>query len=304
MKKNIYVIIISFLFSVILWISISLSNDFYATFEVPVKLIDFPYGYSTGSALPREISVKLKGKGWKLISINLGAESDFVIPVGFETGRRYMNLYNYISENPWLSSDVEVVSISPDTLSFFIEKAFAKKLKIVPDLNLGFKQGYGLASKVIISPDSTIVYGPYSYLKNLDSIKTKLLSLENLDSKTSERIGLGKISGMRYRENNVSVTLDVQKIVDKSFDNLFVKIIDAPKDREVVLLPNRIKIGLRGGVDVLGKVDTSQFTVYVNYRDIVTDTLGGVVPHVISPENTSLIFTDPGRLRYVIKKFN
>ena len=304
MKKNIYVIIVAFIFSVILWVSISLSNDYYATLEVPVKLIDFPYGFSTGSALPRTISVKLKGKGWKLVSIYLSAESNFVIPVGYETGKRYVNLYNYISENPWLSTDVEVVNFTPDTLSFFIEKAFAKKLKIIPDLNLSFQQGYGLASKVIVSPDSTLVYGPFSYLKNLDSIKTKLLSLENLQTKTSEKILLERIPGMRYHDNSVSVSLDVQKIVEKNFDNVAVKVIDAPKDRDVIFFPNRIKISIRGGVDVLGRVDSTQLNAYVNYRDVVADSLGSLVPQVIIPENTSLIFINPERLRYIIKKFN
>ncbi|MHB8579719.1 MAG: CdaR family protein [Ignavibacteriaceae bacterium] len=304
MKKNIYVIIVAFIFSVILWVSISLSNDYYATLEVPVKLIDFPNGFSTGSSLPRTISVKLKGKGWKLMSIYLSAESNFVIPVGYETGKRYINLYNYISENPWLSTDAEVVSFVPDTLSFFIEKAFAKKIKIVPDLHLSFQQGYGLASKVIVSPDTTLVYGPFSYLKNLDSIKTQLLSLENLQSRTSENIRLEKIEGMRYKDNYVSVSLDIQKIVEKNFDNVPVNVIDAPKDREVIFFPNHIRISLRGGVDILGRIDSTQLNAYVNYRDVVSDSLGSIVPQVTIPENTSLIFTHPERLRYIIKKFN
>ena len=114
MKKNLHIIIISFIFSVILWVSISLSNDYYATFDVPIKLVDFPSGYTTGSPLPESVSVKLKGKGWKLIAVDLGSESDYVIPVGKDTGKRNINLYNYLVENQWLSSDIEVINISPD----------------------------------------------------------------------------------------------------------------------------------------------------------------------------------------------
>ncbi len=304
MKKNFYAIIISFIFSIILWISISLSNDYYATFEVPVRLVDFPAGYSTGSPLPEAVAIKLKGKGWKLVSLELSTATDFVIPVGYEYGKRYANLYNFIPDNPWLNSDVEVTSITPDTLSFFIEKSFAKKVKIYPAVDLGFKQGYGLASQVTVAPDSVIVYGAYSYLKNLDSIETDILKLSDLESKSVEQVSLEKIEGMRYKFSDVKIYLDVQKIVDRNVDNVYVNVTDAPADREVILIPNKIVVGLRGGVDILGKVDTSQIKAFVRYSDIAMDTLGVVSPQIVCPDNITFIYSKPERLRYILKKFN
>ena len=109
---------------------------------------------------------------------------------------------------------------------------------------------------------------------------------------------------MNYSNSNVSIILDVQKIVDKNFDNLPVDIVDVPSDRSVVLLPNKISIGLRGGVDVLAKLDNSKLMAHINYRDVVLDTLGSIAPKVELPDNTSLIYIKPERLRYIIKKFN
>lgn len=303
MKKNFHIILISFLFSVILWVSISLSNDFYATFEFPVKLIDFPEGYTTGSLSQQKISVKIKGKGWKLIGVNLTSDASYVIPVGKKIGKRTINLYNFLVENQWLTSDNEVINISPDTLSFFVEKISYKKVPIKPDLNLNFRTGYGLASKIIVSPESTVVFGPTSYLNSLDYAPTETIEYNDLTSKKTEIIPLKNIYGMKYPHKNVSVTLDVQKIVDKNIDNLFVKVLDVPKDRNVLLLPNRIGIGISGGIDVLGKMDTSQVKAYINYREVVLDTLGSVEPHIELPENTTLLFIKPERLKYIIKKF-
>lgn len=109
---------------------------------------------------------------------------------------------------------------------------------------------------------------------------------------------------MNYSNPTVTVNLDVQKIVDKTFNNIYVKVNDVPRDRDVVLLPNRIDVGVRGGIDVLGRLDTTQFKAYVNYRDVVEDTIGSVAPHVGIPNHTTLIFIKPERLRYIIKKFN
>ena len=281
-----------------------MSNDYYATFNIPIKLIDFPHGYTTGTKLPPDISVKLKGKGWKLIAATLTSESDYAIPVGKEIGKRTVNLYNYLVENQWLSSDVEVININPDTLTFYVEKISSKKLPIVMNLNLKFKPGYGLAAKATIYPDSTVVSGPERYLKDLNYVSTQKIEYEELDGKTSEMVSLEKHPGMTYSNPAVRVNLDVQKIVDKTFDNIYVKMNDVPRDRDVVLLPNRINVGVRGGIDILGRLDSTQFKAYINYREVVEDTLGSVAPHVSIPGNTKLIFIKPERLRYIIKKFN
>jgi hypothetical protein len=303
-KKNLHIVIISLFFSFLLWGSISLSKEYYITVDVPLKVINFPEGYSSGTKLPDKISAKIRGDGWKLIAVNLGAESEYVISAGNDTGRKYINLFNSLSENQWLSSDMEVLDLNPDTLSLYIEKVREKKVKIVPNLDLNYKPGYGLATDIEVFPDSTVITGPASYLKNIEMVQTEEIQLTEIDSKVMEQVGLRDLQGMSYDVNNVRVTLDVQKIVDKNFDDLLVSIIDIPSDREVVLLPNRISVGLRGGINILGKLNEEGIKTYVYYRDVVLDTLGSVAPHVEIPPNTSLDYVKPERLRYIIKKFN
>ena len=304
MKKNLHIIIISFLFSVILWASISLSNDYYATFQVPLKLVDFQQGLTSGSKLPEKVSIKVKGKGWKLVTAKLGSESEYVVTANGDTGKRYINLSNYLSENQWLSSDVEVIDISPDTLTFNIEKITSKKLKIEPDVEVSFRDGYGLATPVTVQPDSVVVHGPVSELKNMNTVPTVPIKLENLSDKLDMKINLDKKNGMSFSENSVLVTLNVQRIVDKVIEDVPVNILDVPADREVVLLPNKISIGIHGGIDILGKLTGDDFRAYVNYRDVVLDTLGGIIPKLESPGNVSIQYIKPDQLRYIIKKFN
>jgi len=303
MKKNLHIIVLSVVFSIILWISISLSNDYYATVNVPIKLVNFPTGYSTASDIPKDISVKLKGKGWKLLGVNISTKSDYTISVD-DSGRINVNLYNYLGENQWLSSDIEVIDITPDTLSFMVEKDFMKKVSIVSDLDLKFKQGYGLASPVQIIPDSTTLYGPKSVVNNLSFVYTKRKIYKNLDDQTSDQIALEDLPGVIYKNREVRVILNVQQIIDKNFDDIDVRINDLPVDRDVILLPNKISAGIRGGIEMLGKMNNDEIKAYVNYREIVLDTLGSVIPHVEIPENTTLKYIKPARLRYIIKKFN
>ncbi|QQS34594.1 MAG: hypothetical protein IPM56_09965 [Ignavibacteriales bacterium] len=304
MKKKIPIILISFIFSIILWVSISLSKDYYATFEIPLKIVDFPNGYTTGSAIPEKLSVKLKGNGWKLASVNLGSESEYLVSAGSDSGRKFINVLNYLVENQWLSSEMEVIDISPDTLSFFVEKISEKKVMIIPDYDLTFKSGYGIASKTKLVPDSVTLYGPESLLRNIVFAETEQIQLKNLDKIFSEQKKLKNIFGIEYRNNRTLVKLDVQKIIDNNFDEVPVTVTDVPRDRDVVLLPNRITVGVRGGIEVIGKLPKEKIKATIMYRDIVADTTGSIVPVIELPENLSLQAIRPERLRYVIKKFN
>jgi hypothetical protein len=170
-------------------------------------------------------------------------------------------------------------------------------------VDLTFKKGYGLAEPVYIYPESTYVYGPWSSLKELNSVQTEHKSYVNSESRIKEKLSLAAINGISYEVNSAVLFLDIQKIVDMNFDDLPVKVNDIPSDRDIIILPNKISVGVKGGIDFLGKLSNNQFKVSVNYRNIVLDTLGSVVPDIQMPPNLSLIYIKPERLRYIIKKY-
>lgn len=292
------------IFSIIIWGSISLSSEYFAIIEIPLKLINLPKGLSSGSAMPNKIIVKVKSKGWKLISMNVAAQSEFVVPIPVDSGFRFINLNNYLSENNWLSDDMEVLDIIPDTISFYVESIITRKLPVVANLNLNFKPGYGLATEIKFVPDSVIVTGPRSILKEMTTIATMRKTFSNLFEKNVERIELNKPHGFIYSTENVLMNLDVQAIIDKSFDEIPVVVLNAPPDRDVILIPNTITVSVLGGIEVLGKLSKSDFSANVEYSIVVTDSIGTVAPVIDFPENTQLIYTKPERLRYVITKFN
>lgn len=303
MSKKLNIFIASIVFSIILWASISLSDSYYTNIEVKLTLTNFIDGYTTGSNIPEKVKLRVRGQGWRLVSINVGPETEFRVSVSRDSGQQNISLYNYLEANRWLLSDVDIINLSPDSLNFFVERIMTKKLPVASGLNLDFKPGYDLASDIILQPDSVIVQGPLSYLRTKKEIRTENKSLGVLDSKINTEVTLEKLTGFEYSTNLVDVTLDVQRIVDKQFENIQVDVLDIPTGREVVLLPNKININLRGGIEILGKLKQDQFRAYVKYKTLVDDTTGSVIPEIILPKNISLQFTKPDRLRYVIRSF-
>lgn len=303
MRKKLNIFIASVIFAVILWGSISLSDIFYTNVDVKLTLTNFPQGYTTGSPLPEKIKLRVKGQGWRLVSINVGPETEFRVSVGGDSGRHNINLYYYLESNRWLLSDVEIINIFPDSLRFFVERIISKKLPVISGLDLEFKPGYGLASDIILKPDSIVVTGPFSLLRTMKEIKTAGKFLSLLDSRTETEVNLPRINGFDYSANLIEVILDIQRIVDKQFENITVDVIDIPPRKEVVLLPNKIGFNVRGGIEILGKLKPDQFRAYVRYQSLVQDTTGSVTPILEMPKNVTLQFLKPDRLRYVIRSF-
>jgi len=302
-RKKLNIFIASVIFAIILWGSISLSDIFYTNVDVKLTLTNFPQGYTTGSPLPEKIQLRVKGQGWRLVSINVGPETEFRVSVGGDSGRINISLYNYIESNRWLLSDVEIINILPDSIRFFVERIISKKLPVNSGLELEFKPGYGLASNIIFKPDSVVVTGPFSLLRKMNQIKTVDKSLSPLDSRTEIEVNLPRMNGFVYNVNLIEVILDIQRIVDKQFDNIEVNVLDIPPRKEVVLLPNKIGFNVRGGIEILGKLKPEQFRAFVRYQSLVQDTTGSVTPILEMPKNVTLQFVKPDRLRYIIRSF-
>ena len=148
-----------------------------------------------------------------------------------------------------------------------------------------------------------MVTGPISYLKPMKEINTQNKSFEPLDTRTESEVGLPEKNGFSYNINVIDVLLDVQKIVDKQFDNIVVEISDIPMGKEVVLLPNKITLNVRGGIDILGKLNENQFRAEIKYQYLVQDTTGSVAPVIEIPKNVTLQYLKPERLRYIIRSF-
>ena len=303
MKNKIIIIIASILFSILIWGSITLSDQFFSSMDMDIIVVNQPTGYSCGFVDPETVSLKIKAKGWQLLSLRLGGENQFLISADNDSGLMSKDPFNQLNENTWISSGINIIEISPRKITYDVEKIKVKKVKIIPEVKLDFSNDYGLATPIKVFPDSVLVAGPKSIMDTLSFVKTNPLELTSLDSPTKVIAEIKEVRGFQFERKSVELNLDVQRIVEKVFTDIKVVINDIPKDRHIVLIPNTLECSLRGGISILGKINSDQITASVFYSQIVYDTTGTIMPRLIIPENTQLVFTKPARLNYIIKKF-
>ncbi len=298
-----YSIIIALLLSLILWISVALS-DFYSTnINVPVKMINVPNGYTVSNFDSNKVNIRIRGEGWKLADILLGRTKEYEVSAEFDSGKRSINYSEALSDNAWIANDVQVFGIYPDSYEYQIEKVQNKKFKIFPIVNLDFRSDYGLASEISLFPDSITAFAPHSILRKIDSIPTIPIDFELLDKDVDMRVDLEYLTGVRYERNFTNLKFKVEKIVDKKIDNIEIKIKNVPPNEQLIVFPNKISVVLRGGINILGKLNEQDISASISYSEIIEDTLGIVKPTVSQPDFTNIIDVLPSTLKYTIKKF-
>ncbi len=302
MSKKIITIVFITLFSILLWVFISLSGEYFYNVKLPINFSDVPQGYAVSDYSTDQVSINLKGVGWQLAQMTMGSEPEFMIPVSAEPGIHKVIVRNAIEKNRWLSSKVQVNEVSPTEISYKIEKRIEKKVPVKPNLQMNFKEGYGLISDVTVAPESVVVDGPESKLDKLESISTVVKNYNSLTQSKVENIPLQQEDNLEYNTDFVKVSFNVQKIVDKEFQDIRVVVKNIPPSKNLTVFPETINVILRGGINLLGKLDKNDIKVSVNFHQAIKDTLGYLVPVIEVPKYTTFVDSEPSRLEYVIQQ--
>ena len=115
------------LFSIVLWGSVKLSSEYFATVEMPFTFIDLPENSALSNPSSEKVSVKLKGQGWQLASLTFGPSQNFTVSTRNEFGSQSIQLRNSMDLNSWLPSNVTIEEFMPDRIEFNIEEKVTKK---------------------------------------------------------------------------------------------------------------------------------------------------------------------------------
>ncbi len=302
MTPKIKTIIFSTLFSIILWVFVSFSNEYTTSFKVPVKLINIKEGNALLYQSASEVTLSVKGEGWVLAQITFGPETVFNISTNKKVGIHSVVVRGAINENTWISPSLQVAIISPSKIDYTIERVRFKEVPIVFDADINIKNGYKLVSKISLNPDSVKISGPQSLINSISSVSTEKIDYQNIDEKVNEQILLKPQKYITYSKQFSNIKFDVQKLVDKTFKNIPLVVENVPNLRELELFPSSISVTLRGGLNNLGVMSADSIKATVNFNDAFLDSLGVIKPKIETPNYTTVTNVNPKTLKYIIKQ--
>lgn len=301
MKKKIITVSVLAVFSILFWFSIALNNEYLSSINTQLVIKDLPKNYSVSVKLPDEISISVKGSGWDLLKYTVFEKAEFEVSIHKIIGRKKIDLKDFINSNNWLSSNFKVIDINPGSFEIDFERSISKTVRIYSKLKLEFESGYDIVSDIEIEPQFVEIVGAPSLLKGIDSIFTIQKVFYNIKENFSENISLQLIKGIEYSKTFCTIKFNVQKIVNKNFENIHVSAINVPENQEIILYPSKVNILLNGGINILGKLTNDSINAFVDYNKLNSEE-NFVIPQIVVPKFIKLISIEPNNLEFVIKK--
>jgi len=304
MKKELFIFILFIFLSFIFWGAISLGEEYVITLQVPVRIVLPEKDFAVEGDFPDKLEMRLKAPGWSLLKIKYFQENNFTIRI-----KEPINSFVYRTENITndllgFPSDVKIISIQPELISLSFNLASEKRIKIYPRLNYSLKEGFILASPVNLQPESITIRGSRKLLAKIDSLPTETVDVHQLSEPVAiETKIVDTLSNLLvYEKIPVKIYLDVQQVVDKDLEKVAVDLINVPKGKDVILLPSFVDLKLRGGINVLGNLQSDSTKVFIDFKKYSELSEEEIKPEFNLPYGVKVVDYFPKKFKLIIRK--
>ncbi len=302
-RKRLHIILATTLFASLLWISVNLGNTFQTQATVPLVITGLPGGMAMQAPVPRSVQVKLRGDGW-LLAMMLGRELRCTIDLtSLQQGQSAITLLD-VAERLGIPGGVEPLDMNPDSIIVAFDSLVERKVPVALNIAASFRDRYGQVGPARATPDSVTLRGARSVLAGMQSWPTVRTTFENLKAPVDVTIRLAESE--RYQVEafppEIRLRMDVQWFAEKILSGIPVEVRSVPPHREVILVPPRLELVVRGGVDQLSAVNPQDIRASLDYARILSDTTGTLAPEIETPAGLQVISTRPEHLQYIVRK--
>ncbi|KAK3582520.1 hypothetical protein CHS0354_024069 [Potamilus streckersoni] len=283
----------------------SLSNVLTVTLPVAVKSNS---NYSPLSVSPNHISVTVTGSGWELVKFYI---SEAKITIKLEDERSKFpsentlffaqNLSHYLEFPKYI--EVTPVKFSPSSIQYSLRPRFSKivpiRLRALPTVESGFT----FTSIPRFEPDSVTIVGAVDLVQpishwDIDVSDRKLKSGEfffpvSLTKNTSSLIEIFPQTSNIYGH--------IETLTEIAFNQVSVQVYSLEDRTKVQLIPDKLSVALIGPASKLASLTQDSIRAFVEYKDLISDTTGSIIPKIEHPPYVSVKMLQPKTLKYIIQ---
>jgi len=303
-SRNIFLIVGSVVFGVVVWFSVVMKEEYQVTIAAPLSIEQVPEGKAIRTPVPPFLQLKIRGTGWRLASFlwGSGPKLDFPMPI-FHGTKRAITAAD-VAERIGGRSGAELVEMAPESVFVELDRAGRKIVPVLFDCQISCKEGYGQVGPVSVSPESVAVTGAESVLKEINGWPTVHETFDNVKSPIESTVPLAPSSTyvMFPAVPSVGIKVEVEPFAEKTISGVPVNIIAIVPDRELILIPPKIDVVVRGGIRQLSNLEPEDLHVIVSYRDVIADSSGTVDAEISAPAGIQVVSRKPEHLQYVVRK--
>ncbi len=310
--KRVIIYLVCVGIATVFWLLNMLGKNYTTDVDLPVQYTNLPKNKVLINELPKKITLHVDAFGFTLLRHKLNLTfSPLVFNINdftrnmMENGKRseYLILTNqYLNEiADQLSSDVKVISISPDTLWFNFDQMIQKKVKVYPNVRIEPKRQYQLSGPIRTRPDSVLVFGPRSVLDTLNHVSTQYQRFESVSEAIQKDVMLVGIDDIEIKEQRVELNIPIEEFTESQM-LIPLSVENKPDGITIKLFPNRVKVTFFVGLSRYSEILPADFKMVVSWNEIAPGRSVLKVQTRAVPPFVKSVKIIPEEVEYIIEK--
>jgi YbbR domain-containing protein len=264
------ILILSFFVACFLWLYVKLGSRYQEVIPIPLHVINVKDGYGIASEIPDRVSVMFEADGMTLLGLRYFYDVKYVLDLtAYKENTKFILSEHLPSVKLPPKVAAQILSVaSQDTFRIRTEKLITKIVPIRVNVDVSCAAGYVLVGGFRVRPDAISVTCPESYADSVAFVPTEHGELSDLDMDREIKIKLAPSANknVQFRQTEITVALDIQRLGEIELDNLPVRLINVPSDLNLIVQPSTFSIKVRGGVDFLAKLSRDSVQGFIDYR--------------------------------------
>jgi len=260
------------------WFLNALSKTYTVKIIAPVEYVNLPNNKTLANNLPEKFEMTIRSHGFTILrrklifllgplSFNVNEmtnnrmlenkKSSFAFPT-----RQFLTELSY-----QLSNDIEILSMTPDTLFFRFGQMTQKRVPVKPVVNVNLKKQFQISGEITTEPNTVVVNGPQSTLDTLQCVYTKVKEFNTVDESIQVKAEINPVKELFFDPQSVELVVPVEEYTEAQ-QSVPVMLTDTPANVKVKLFPARVKVSFLIGLSRFSEIHPEDFKLAVSYTDI------------------------------------
>ncbi len=292
--------------AIIFWFLTKFSKETRSLVTVDLQYINVPSSAILSEKNQKEMKISVVSNGFEIL---IYALKDARLSIDLSKYRVDANNQIHIAPTEieaLVKDQLDVSSVgnfSTKELVVYLDKTIRKKVPVVLDGVITYKDGFRALEGLQISPDSTIIIGPSEVTAKIDTVFTEKLLLRDLEQSISKsiKLRLPEKHQIILEPKEVSFQLNVEEFTQKSLV-IPIDLINLPDSLSVKLIPNEITVNFEVSISNFNNINASNFRLVCDFSEKITEGNLMIPKLVYEPKGIFRVELETKKVEYLIFK--
>ncbi len=251
------------------WVFTSLNETFNTKYEFRIAYPKMPEDKVPAIKLPNTLTAELEAFGWDLFKYNRQRSNTILVDLSTVENNLISEddlkkaLFNQIPNQV----KVKIRNIEPESIAVQFEKKYIKKVPVILNHQLTFKDGYFQKGLIKLAPDSVTITGAKSVVEPIDHWHTDTLRLNDLTKTVNKTVEIIVVDNVILNEDDylIDVKIDVVQYTEKKMD-IPVVLVNA-SEINFLMIPQSVELKCLVPVDEYDNIVPEDFRLEADYKN-------------------------------------